>query len=219
MAPSLWLYFGTAQLDRTRHLLMHSCCSAGMSGAGLYESVPNVPVDRPEDVSAAVAAVWSSLFTRRAILSRRFAGMPRAQGSFATAVQLCRPPGRSVSACMSPSDTLGPLLLLVTRGLVTRGTPDSIIIIIIIRLPDRTQQHCSGEGRRQALHCTQSGLEQHGLRNTCLWSVFVPSNPDNPSDPHMTIHICCRAKPSPGHFLCLRVHKLHIPVTFLPCCR
>ena len=48
--------------------------AAGMSGAGLYESVPNVPVDRPEDVSAAVAAVWASLFTRRAILSRRAAG-------------------------------------------------------------------------------------------------------------------------------------------------
>lgn len=46
-----------------------------MSGAGLYESVPNVPVDQPEDVSAAVAAVWASLYTRRAILSRRAAGM------------------------------------------------------------------------------------------------------------------------------------------------
>jgi hypothetical protein len=47
---------------------------AGMSGAGLYESVPNVPSDRPEDISAAVAAVWASLYTRRAILSRRAAG-------------------------------------------------------------------------------------------------------------------------------------------------
>lgn len=45
-----------------------------MSGAGLYDSIPNVPVDRPEDVSAAVAAVWASLYTRRAILSRRAAG-------------------------------------------------------------------------------------------------------------------------------------------------
>jgi phosphoglucan,water dikinase len=51
-----------------------AAAAAGMSGAGLYESIPNVPVDRPEDVSAAVAAVWSSLFTRRAILSRRAAG-------------------------------------------------------------------------------------------------------------------------------------------------
>lgn len=47
---------------------------AGMSGAGLYDSIPNVPSDRPEDVSAAVAAVWASLYTRRAILSRRAAG-------------------------------------------------------------------------------------------------------------------------------------------------
>lgn len=47
---------------------------AGMSGAGLYESVPNVPSDRPGDISAAVAAVWASLYTRRAILSRRAAG-------------------------------------------------------------------------------------------------------------------------------------------------
>jgi phosphoglucan,water dikinase len=45
-----------------------------MSGAGLYESVPNVPSDRPEDISAAVAAVWASLYMRRAILSRRAAG-------------------------------------------------------------------------------------------------------------------------------------------------
>jgi len=50
---------------------------AGLSGAGLYDSVPNVPVDRPADISAAVAAVWASLYTRRAILSRRAAGVAR----------------------------------------------------------------------------------------------------------------------------------------------
>lgn len=60
---------------------------AGMSGAGLYESVPNVPVDRPEDVSAAVAAVWSSLFTRRAILSRRAAGVAQKDASMAVLIQ------------------------------------------------------------------------------------------------------------------------------------
>jgi hypothetical protein len=46
----------------------------GMSGAGLYESIMNVPVDRPEDVAKAVAAVWASTYTRRAVLSRRAAG-------------------------------------------------------------------------------------------------------------------------------------------------
>ena len=46
----------------------------GMSGAGLYESIMNVPVDRLEDVAKAVAAVWASTYTRRAVLSRRAAG-------------------------------------------------------------------------------------------------------------------------------------------------
>jgi hypothetical protein len=59
-----------------------------MSGAGLYESIPNVPVDRPEDVSAAVSAVWSSLFTRRAILSRRAAG--RGPGAWSNALNVDR---------------------------------------------------------------------------------------------------------------------------------
>ncbi|KAF6253313.1 pyruvate phosphate dikinase [Scenedesmus sp. NREL 46B-D3] len=60
---------------------------AGMSGAGLYESVPNVPSDRPADISAAVAAVWASLFTRRAILSRRAAGVRQSDACMAVLVQ------------------------------------------------------------------------------------------------------------------------------------
>ena len=47
---------------------------AGMSAAGLYESVVGVPVAKPEQLRAAAAAVWASLYTRRAVLSRRWAG-------------------------------------------------------------------------------------------------------------------------------------------------
>ena len=47
---------------------------AGMSGAGLYDSLPNVPAGDSEAFGAAVAAVWASLYTRRAVLSRRAAG-------------------------------------------------------------------------------------------------------------------------------------------------
>jgi hypothetical protein len=36
--------------------------------------VMNVPVERGQDLGAAVAAVWASLYTRRAVLSRRAAG-------------------------------------------------------------------------------------------------------------------------------------------------
>jgi phosphoglucan,water dikinase len=46
---------------------------AGMSAAGLYESVVGVKASDPEAVRAAAAAVWASLYTRRAVLSRRCA--------------------------------------------------------------------------------------------------------------------------------------------------
>lgn len=45
-----------------------------MSGAGLYESVPDVHAASAEDLGAAVAQVWASLYTRRAVLTRRAAG-------------------------------------------------------------------------------------------------------------------------------------------------
>lgn len=47
---------------------------AGLSGAGLYDSVGNVPAGDAGALGAAVARVWASLYTRRAVLSRRAAG-------------------------------------------------------------------------------------------------------------------------------------------------
>ena len=47
---------------------------AGMSGAGLYDSIPNIPAGDTKALGTAVAQVWASLFTRRAVLSRRAAG-------------------------------------------------------------------------------------------------------------------------------------------------
>lgn len=44
---------------------------AGMSAAGLYESLHNVPADQVAELGAAVARVWASLYSRRAVLSRR----------------------------------------------------------------------------------------------------------------------------------------------------
>ena len=49
---------------------------AGMSGAGLYDSIANIPAGDTEALGTAVAQVWASLFTRRAVLSRRAAGVP-----------------------------------------------------------------------------------------------------------------------------------------------
>lgn len=50
---------------------------AGMSGAGLYDSISGVPASDPSALSKAVASVWASLYTRRAVLSRRAAGKQR----------------------------------------------------------------------------------------------------------------------------------------------
>lgn len=65
---------------------------SGMSGAGLYESVPNVPSDSAADVAAAITAVWASLHTRRAVLSRRAAGVAQAEATMAVLVQLMLAP-------------------------------------------------------------------------------------------------------------------------------
>ena len=47
---------------------------AGMSAAGLYDSVGGVHADNPEELKSAIAKVWASLYTRRAVLARRAAG-------------------------------------------------------------------------------------------------------------------------------------------------
>jgi phosphoglucan,water dikinase len=55
-------------------------CSQGMSGAGLYDSIPNVRASE-EAFGAAVAEVWGSLYTRRAVITRRAAGVRQVRTS------------------------------------------------------------------------------------------------------------------------------------------
>ena len=55
-----------------------------MSGAGLYESVANVV---PNNVADSVLAVWASLWTRRAVISRRAAGIPQGKAHMAVLIQ------------------------------------------------------------------------------------------------------------------------------------
>ncbi|CAI5481687.1 unnamed protein product [Closterium sp. Yama58-4] len=69
---------------------------AGMSGAGLYDSVPDVTLSEPASFGRAVASVWASLFTRRAVLSRRAAGVRQSDAAMAVLVQeLISPPDLS----------------------------------------------------------------------------------------------------------------------------
>ncbi|MQL05510.1 hypothetical protein EI015_25900, partial [Escherichia coli] len=60
---------------------------AGMSAAGLYESIPNLSPSNPTVFGNAVSRVWASLYTRRAVLSRRAAGVPQKEASMAVLIQ------------------------------------------------------------------------------------------------------------------------------------
>lgn len=78
---------------------------AGMSAAGLYDSIPNVSPSNPTVFGSAVSRVWASLYTRRAILSRRVAGVPQNKASMAVLVQEMLSPDLSfVLHTLSPTD-------------------------------------------------------------------------------------------------------------------
>ncbi|ERN06779.1 phosphoglucan, water dikinase, chloroplastic [Amborella trichopoda] len=77
---------------------------AGMSAAGLYDSIPNVG-PTPEALGPAVASVWASLYTRRAVLSRRAAGVPQHEAAMGVLVQeMLMPDVSFVLHTVSPFD-------------------------------------------------------------------------------------------------------------------
>ncbi|XP_002518612.2 phosphoglucan, water dikinase, chloroplastic [Ricinus communis] len=78
---------------------------AGMSAAGLYESIPNVSPSNPIIFANAVSQVWASLYTRRAVLSRRAAGVSQKDATMAVLVQEMLSPDLSfVLHTLSPTD-------------------------------------------------------------------------------------------------------------------
>ncbi|KAJ4968179.1 hypothetical protein NE237_014880 [Protea cynaroides] len=104
---------------------------AGMSAAGLYDSIPNVSPSNPEVFVGAVGRVWASLYTRRAVLSRRAAGVPQKEAAMAILVQEMLSPDLSfVLHTLSPTDRDRSLIeaeiapgLGETLASGTRGTP------------------------------------------------------------------------------------------------
>ncbi|RWR87190.1 phosphoglucan, water dikinase, chloroplastic isoform X1 [Cinnamomum micranthum f. kanehirae] len=104
---------------------------ASMSAAGLYESIPNVSPSNPEVFGRAVGRVWASLYTRRAVLSRRAAGVPQKEAVMAVLVQEMLSPDLSfVLHTLSPTTRDHTLVeaevapgLGETLASGTRGTP------------------------------------------------------------------------------------------------
>ena len=78
----------TAQFGRTARLMVRSSANCedleALAGAGLYDSIANVAAS---EVASAVAAVWASLWTRRAAWSRQQAGLRHAQAHMAVVIQ------------------------------------------------------------------------------------------------------------------------------------
>uniref|UniRef100_K3YQ81 Uncharacterized protein n=1 Tax=Setaria italica TaxID=4555 RepID=K3YQ81_SETIT len=121
--------------DQNARLIVRSTANvedlAGMSAAGLYESIPNVSLSDPSSFGAAVGQVWASLYTRRAVLSRRAAGVPQRDAKMAILVQEMLQPDLSfVLHTVSPSDHDPKLVeaevapgLGETLASGTRGTP------------------------------------------------------------------------------------------------
>ncbi|KAL0856219.1 hypothetical protein Bca101_061372 [Brassica carinata] len=104
---------------------------AGMSAAGLYESIPSVSPSDPLVFSDSVCQVWASLYTRRAVLSRRAAGVSQKEATMAVLVQEMLSPDLSfVLHTVSPADPDSNLVeaeiapgLGETLASGTRGTP------------------------------------------------------------------------------------------------
>ena len=60
---------------------------AGLSAAGLYDSISNVDPEDHRVLGAAVAEVWASLYTTRAVASRTAAGVGQRDAHMAVLVQ------------------------------------------------------------------------------------------------------------------------------------
>ncbi|XP_050372459.1 phosphoglucan, water dikinase, chloroplastic [Argentina anserina] len=104
---------------------------AGMSAAGLYDSIPNVSLSNSTVLESSISKVWASLYTRRAVLSRRIAGVPQKDATMAILVQEMLSPDLSfVLHTVSPTDQDHNLVeaeiaagLGETLASGTRGTP------------------------------------------------------------------------------------------------
>lgn len=59
----------------------------GLSGAGLYESIGNIPSNVEISLGNAIKSVWASLFSRRAVLARAACGIPSSSAAMAVLIQ------------------------------------------------------------------------------------------------------------------------------------
>ncbi|CBZ51216.1 phosphoenolpyruvate synthase, related [Neospora caninum Liverpool] len=109
----------------------------GMSAAGLYESVANVSVADVAAFQSAVVTVWASLYSRRAILARRAAGVPQHHACMAVLIQeLVSPELSFILHTVNPLEKdmhhlyaeIAPGLGETVAGAGTRGSPYRMLV-------------------------------------------------------------------------------------------
>ena len=81
----------SAAFDDEQKVIVRSSANvedlAGMSGAGLHDSISNVDPHDPDDLASAILAVWASLHTRRALMARHASGLPHTHARMAILIQ------------------------------------------------------------------------------------------------------------------------------------
>lgn len=79
------------EFNRKERIMVRSSANvedlADLSGAGLYDSVANVPVADATSLEHAIKSVWASLWTKRAASNRSAYGVPHSAVSMAVLVQ------------------------------------------------------------------------------------------------------------------------------------
>ncbi|KAK9806472.1 hypothetical protein WJX73_000758 [Symbiochloris irregularis] len=138
----------------------------GMSGAGLYDSLANVPAGDPAALGKAVTGVWASLYTRRAVLTRRAAGVPQAEACMAVLVQEQLSPDTSfVLHTASPlggdADVLVAELAVGLGETLASGTRGSPWRLAVDKASGKTDVTCFANFS-QALTSAQGGSEASG---------------------------------------------------------
>lgn len=144
---------------------------AGMSAAGLYESIPNVSLSNPVVFGRAISRVWASLYTRRAVLSRRAVGVPQKQAAMAVLVQEMLSPDLSfVLHTLNPTDLdhnsvaaeiapgLGETLASGTRGTPWRlssGKFDAVVrTLAFANFSEELVVRSGGSANGEVIHLT-----------------------------------------------------------------
>ena len=93
--PELAAQIAAAFGDETPRVVVRSSANvedlAGMSAAGLYESVLGVSTSSAAELGNAAREVWASLYTRRAVSARHAAGVRQEEAKMAVMIQEMAP--------------------------------------------------------------------------------------------------------------------------------